>query len=541
MFYKIKPVPEEYQRNAVIYARFSSSKQKEISIEGQLRVGYDFADKHNLNVVDVYIDRATSATNDNRSDFQRMLKDSKKQTFAWIIVYEFNRFARNRFDSAIHKKELSMIGIKVLSASQDNESIILESLYEAMDEEYSRNLSKVTRRGMRETALKGLWTGGHAPFGFMVENRQLVVCEKEAQAIKYAVNEIENGVDPKYICNELYKQGFRARNGKKITTSTLRVILSNTALIGKRKYQDLEIPCPAILTEEEFINANAIMNKTKKKVGRKPEIDFYTLSGKLFCGECGSPMTGDSGTSRNGEKHYYYTCAKRKNEKACKKKSEKKEEIEILICQETMANILTDENISKIAKIVVAKQEEERNTSERKNIEKALADIEREYDKLADALIKSPTDAIAKRIEKRSAELEEQKEALEVELARIKIVENIRLTTKEVEAYLKQFKNGDLTDSEFRYKLIKTLVNCVYLYDDKVLIYYNLKDSKTIHYIDVLSDVATLQEDTSCVFEKHEPRGANNKNRPQGRFFSCSHCGHLTERPLVPLRARQDA
>ena len=511
MFYKIKPVPEEYQQNAVIYARFSSSKQKEISIEGQLRVGYDYADKHNLNVIHVYIDRATTATNDNRSDFQRMLEDAKKQNFAWIIVYEFNRFARNRFDSAIHKKELNQIGIKVLSATQDNESIILESLYEAMDEEYSRNLSKVTKRGMRETALKGLWTGGHAPFGYMVENRQLIICEKEAQAIKYAASEIKNGIDPKYICDEIYKQGIRARNGKKITTSTLRVILSNTALIGKRKFQDLELECPAILSEDEFILVNSIMNSTKKKIGRKPELDYFTLSGKLFCGECGSPMTGDSGTSRNGEKHYYYTCAKRKKEQACKKKSEKKEEIEILICRETIANILTDENISKIAKIVVAKQEEERNYSERKSIEKALADIEKEYDKLADALIKSPTDAIAKRIEIRSLELEEQKEALEVELARIKIVENIKLTTKDIEAYLKQFRHGDLNDKEFRYKLIKTLVNCVYLYDDKVLIYYNLKDSKTVHYIDVLSDVKTLQNDTTQMFEQIEPRGANKK------------------------------
>ena len=532
MFYKTKPVPEQYQRNAVIYARFSSSKQKEISIEGQLRVGYDFAGKHNLNVIDVYIDRATTATNDKRSDFQRMLDDTKKQTFAWIIVYEFNRFARNRFDSAIYKKELAMIGIKVLSATQDNESIILESLYEAMDEAYSRNLSKVTKRGMRETALKGLWTGGHTPIGYKVENRQLTICEKEAQAIRYAVQEIENNVDPKYICDELYKQGFRARTGKKITTSTLRVILSNTALIGKRKYQDLEIPCPAILTEEQFINANAIMNRTKKKIGRKPQVDFFTLGGKLFCGECGSPMTGDSGTSRNGDKHYYYTCATRKNSKSCTKKSEKKDEIEIIICKETIANVLTDENISKIAKIVVDKQEEERNNSERKSIEKALVDIEREYDKLADALIKSPTDAIAKRIEKRSLELEEQKDSLEIELARIKIVESIKLTTEEVEAYLKQFKQGDLNDKEFRYKLIKMLVNCVYLYDDKIVIYYNLKDNKTIHYADVLKDVEQVKKNTSCVFEENKPRGAKKKRHELNSclFFLPSCCGSRQRR-----------
>ena len=64
-------------KTAVIYARYSSDSQTEQSIEGQVRVCKQFAEKNDLLVVDKYIDRATTGTNDNRADFQRMLRDSK--------------------------------------------------------------------------------------------------------------------------------------------------------------------------------------------------------------------------------------------------------------------------------------------------------------------------------------------------------------------------------------------------------------------------------------------------------------------------------
>ena len=62
----------------VIYARYSSDSQTEQSIEGQVRVCKQFAEKNDLLVVDSYIDRATTGTNDNRAAFQQMLRDSKK-------------------------------------------------------------------------------------------------------------------------------------------------------------------------------------------------------------------------------------------------------------------------------------------------------------------------------------------------------------------------------------------------------------------------------------------------------------------------------
>ena len=66
-------------KTAVIYARYSSERQTEQSIEGQLRECMAYAEQHDMMVVDTYIDRAMTGTNDNRNDFQRMLKDAQKK------------------------------------------------------------------------------------------------------------------------------------------------------------------------------------------------------------------------------------------------------------------------------------------------------------------------------------------------------------------------------------------------------------------------------------------------------------------------------
>lgn len=83
-------------KNAVIYARYSSERQTEQSIEGQLRVCKEFAEKNGQRIVGTYIDRAISGRNvENRDDFQRMIKDSAKGLFEFVIVYKLDRFARN--------------------------------------------------------------------------------------------------------------------------------------------------------------------------------------------------------------------------------------------------------------------------------------------------------------------------------------------------------------------------------------------------------------------------------------------------------------
>ena len=131
---------------AVIYARFSSEKQNEASIEGQLRECMQYAEYNDIQVVGNYIDRAFSAKTDNRPEFQRMIKDSYRHTFDCIIVWKLDRFARNRYDSAHYKALLKKNGVKVISAketiAEGSEGILLESVLEGFEQANGHNSLK---------------------------------------------------------------------------------------------------------------------------------------------------------------------------------------------------------------------------------------------------------------------------------------------------------------------------------------------------------------------------------------------------------------
>ena len=122
--------------NAVIYARYSSHGQTEQSIEGQLHDNYAWAEQQGITVIGEYIDRALTGTKDQRPDFQRMIADAAKRQFELVIVWKLDRFARNRYDSAIYKARLKKYGVKVLSVKENitdsPEGIILEGLLESI-------------------------------------------------------------------------------------------------------------------------------------------------------------------------------------------------------------------------------------------------------------------------------------------------------------------------------------------------------------------------------------------------------------------------
>ena len=151
--------------NAVIYARYSSAAQTEQSIEGQLRVCREYAERNNYTVIHEYIDRAMTGTNDCRPNFLQMIEDAQKKQFDFIICYKLDRFSRNHYDSVFYKHKLQQSGVKVLSAmeaiSDTQEGKLIEGILEIMAEMYSTDLSQKVKRGLKESAIKGTFTGGH--------------------------------------------------------------------------------------------------------------------------------------------------------------------------------------------------------------------------------------------------------------------------------------------------------------------------------------------------------------------------------------------
>ena len=174
--------------NIVIYARFSSHAQNEQSIEGQLKTCYEFAERNNYKIIGEYIDRVISGTGaDNRPEFQRMINDSAKRQFQGILVYQLDRFARNRYDSAIYKARLKKNGVKVLSAREnitdDASGILIEGVLESMAEYYSVELGQKIRRGMELNAEKCRAIGS-VPLGYDVdENKKIIINENSAAIV----------------------------------------------------------------------------------------------------------------------------------------------------------------------------------------------------------------------------------------------------------------------------------------------------------------------------------------------------------------------
>ena len=110
-------------KTAVIYARYSSDNQTEQSIEGQLRCCQDYAERNGISILNTYIDRAMTGTNDNRPDFQQMIKDSESKEFEYVIVYKLDRFSRNKYETAKYKKILKDNGFAQIKSFKDTLNI----------------------------------------------------------------------------------------------------------------------------------------------------------------------------------------------------------------------------------------------------------------------------------------------------------------------------------------------------------------------------------------------------------------------------------
>lgn len=478
--------------NAVIYARYSSHSQTEQSIEGQLRDNHAWAKKNGITVIGEYIDRALSGTKDTRPDFQRMINDAAKHQFDTVIVWKLDRFARNRYDSAIYKAQLKKHGVRVVSVMEhitgEPEGIILEGLLESMAEYYSANLSQNIRRGLRESISKGLYCGGNVPYGYKPVNGKLVIDDKTAPYVRYIFSEYAKGTPKKEIIDTLNERGMRNKRGGPVTQSSFTTLLKNTVYIGQFRYKGEIVPGVAeqMIDEATF---QAVQEKLKLRAhapGTSTANVEYLLSGKAFCGLCGAPMIGVCGRSKTGAMYYYYQCSNRNHKHGCRKKNERKDFAEWYVVEQTLQYVLSPRRAACIAKAVVAQYDKEFSDSRIADLEKALQQIDREMDKLVDALIDTPKVA-HKKIHERMEILGAQKEDLEIDLARLRVAKEIRITEKEVLTWLRQFTIGDPMDIEFRRRIIDVFINSIYFYDDRVIIFYNIRGGKQVSYIDVVN------------------------------------------------------
>jgi DNA invertase Pin-like site-specific DNA recombinase len=459
-------------KTAVIYARYSSERQTEQSIEGQLRVCNEYAKRNDMLVVDTYIDRAMTGTNDNRKDFQKMLRESAKRKWEVVLVYKLDRFSRNKYEMAMHKKQLRDYGVKLVSAMENipdtPEGIILESLLEGMAEYYSAELSQKVRRGLNESRQKGNFTGGYLIYGYKVVNKKVVIDEDKAEAVRYIYQRYAEGAHVKDIIVELTEKGIYNR-GKPFARNTVYHILANEKYSGVYHYNNETFTdiYPQIVPTPVFEKIQASI--ANNKYGKRDENMPYLLRNKIVCGYCGKPITAESGTCHNKSINQYYKCSgKKRGLNNCAKKPIRKELIENTIVTAVLQLLKDTSIIESIADgIVKARKKREADQSILNLLKEEKRATEMSLDNIVAAIEKGIT---SKTTQRRLDELEEKLQKLDERIA-FEECREIRFITKDdITKYLKfAIKQEPKT-------MLDLLIRQVVLYDEKIEIFFNYTD-----------------------------------------------------------------
>lgn len=463
-------------QDCVVYARYSSHSQKDTSIEDQVADIEVYCRQNNLRIVHVYADRHLSGKTDDRPQFQQMIKDAAHHRWSYVVVWKTDRFARNRYDSANNKYKLKRHGVRVLSAKESipdgPEGILLESVLEGSAEYYSANLAQNIRRGMNSNAQLCKANSGSFPLGYCKgPDGRYAIREDEAEIVREIYRKVAEGVPFVQLQNEFNARGLRTKLGNLWNKNSFRRILRNEVYIGVYRFSDVRIEggVPAIIDKDLFMEVQHKLNTKKNPQGRHRENGEFMLTGKLFCGHCGSYMIGTSGTSRHGNKYYYYSCQNNRQNLGCEQKSVRRDWLERLVVSATLDYVLQDDVIEWIADQVMDFQNREANTARLHALRDDLAQKQTALDNVLKAIEAGIITASTKR---RLEELE--KECHEVEYA-IRQEESAitKIDRNFVIYWLEKFREGSIDNAEFRRKIIDTFVSAVYLWDDHLRIAFN--------------------------------------------------------------------
>lgn len=504
---------------AVIYARYSSHSQTEQSIEGQLAAAHAYARGHGYTVVREYCDRAQTGRNDNRDAFQQMLSDTDKHQFDVIITWKVDRIGRNREDIAFNKHRCKKNGVRIEYVAENlpdsAESVILESVLEGMAEYYSLQLSTNIRRGQLESARKLQCVGGTRPLGYDVdkETKRYIIDEKTAPVVRQIFEKYAKGATEVEIIRWLNDQGIRTTKKKPFTKSSLATLLHNEKYIGVYTYGDLvrvEDGMPAIVDRETFDKVQELMKVNRRAPSHTWTHQEYILTDKLFCGKCGSPMVGESGFSKTGAKHCYYSCTGKRKKKTCDKRPVRQDWIEGEVLKATREMLADEELLDWIADqtynyyLSVNGREEEKTI-----LQKELAGVDTSIDRLVNAI---EAGAFNDRIKSRLDALNEQKAQITASIADLELASGFRLTRDHIAFFLRQFRDADLEDRACQKRLIQTFVNSVFVFDDRIEIVYNYTEGNNTVTLDILTAETDGGEfvhstERSTIPIRYEPRG----------------------------------
>lgn len=317
---------------AVIYARYSSDKQRESSIADQVRNCERHAERENMEILRVFEDQAISGSVLNRAGYQQMLTASETGIFDVLLVDDLSRLSRDDIEMKRVIRLFNFKGLRVIGVADGYDSHskghkIHAGMKGLMNELFLDDLREKTHRGMSGQALKGFNCGGRT-YGYRnvpIEDasrtdqygRPAVVAvayevhPEQATWVKRIYEWFAAGETYRSIASKLNAMQIPSPRGKEWATSGVKVILENEMYLGRitwNKKEWLKNPETGkrvyrkrpehewIVTEQPKLRiiSDALHKEVKMRLPKfgsnraaNPPAQRYLFSGLLQCAECG--------------------------------------------------------------------------------------------------------------------------------------------------------------------------------------------------------------------------------------------------------------
>lgn len=297
-------------RRAAICARYSTHSRRSESIEIQLDTSRAYCAENGLMVVAEYCDYAQTGTTADRAEFQCMMADARRGLFDYVVIYKVTRIMRSRDEMSMARIMLRRSHVEILYAGEDmaggSSGVLQLGMLEVLAEYESALDGERIRDGIRKNAERAM-SNGCVRYGWDIVDGRYVVNEGEAAVIRMGVRMLLEG---KSVADVVRTWGpYRAKRGGRWRFQAVRRILMRRENGGEYHYAGVTVPggMPAIVPMGDVERVTRSLSD-RHRPRRRAGTASFALTGKLFDGADGLPMTGTSGTSKSGVAYHYYRC-----------------------------------------------------------------------------------------------------------------------------------------------------------------------------------------------------------------------------------------
>ena len=386
--------------NAIIYCRVSTKDQAELgySLEAQKRACEKFAREKGYEVDRVFVEEGESAKTQNRTQLLKLLQYTvqNKKRFSALIVYKLDRLTRNLSDQMELITKFSSLGVRILSATENNENTavgkLMRNIIGAFAQFDNEAKGERTREGMKQAVREGRWCW-NAPKGYMSCKDQLgkpiLVPTDESIVIKEAFKLAETGLYKQTeIVDKLRRKGFV------MSKSFLSRALQNPLYAGLIKVKWFSEYITAVheplVSRDAFFKVQVILNGKRPNIApRQRNHPDFPLRNFVRCEKCNRKLTGSWSTGRQKVRYAYYHCITKGCSLTIPKKILENKFTDLLESIQPKKEIL---DLFEAIVVDVWKGKQQHDLKEKSKLEKKLAELESKRKTIDELIIKGTFD-----------------------------------------------------------------------------------------------------------------------------------------------------